>query len=344
MLNPRKVFAGAMLRAALCAVAVLALSACSKTADNNAASAAAADPAAAEKSKAVLTVNGTVVTQGQMDLLMRGQPPQRDAPAARQRLLDNLTLQIIASQEAEKKGLDKQADVQAQLAMSHTSALAQAYVKDYFANFKASDAELQAAYDKIKADASGTQYHARHILVKTEAEANAIIAKLKKDPNAFSDLAKAQSLDPVSKVKGGDLGWFDNKMMVPEFSNAVAQLSKGKFTETPVKTTFGYHVIVLDDTRPAADAVPPFEQLKPQLTQRVQQEDLKKALEDMKAKAKIEVAADATPAPVPPMPAVPGQPSVGQPMLVHPPVSVPAPAPASAPAPQPAAQDQQKKN
>ena len=269
---------------AACLFVSLAISACSKKADNN-----SADAAAQAKAKAVLTVNGTVISQGEMDMLMRQQPPQREAPAVRQRLIDNLTLQILASQEAAKKGFDKQPEVQDQLEMSKTSILAQSYVKDFFANHKVTDAQLQAAYDKMKADASGNQYRARHILVKTEDEAKAIIVKLNKDPNAFSDIAHAQSLDPVSKAKGGDLGWFDTKSMVPEFSDAVVKLGKGNITQEPVKSPFGYHVIVVDDIRPAADSLPPFEQLKPSLTQRVQQEDLKKTLEDLKSKAKIEI-------------------------------------------------------
>ncbi len=276
-------------RSVLCGVAaclfvLLAMSACSKSADKSVANAATPD-----KSKAVLTVNGTVVSQGEMDMLLRQQPAQREAPAARQRLIDNLTLQILASQEAVKKGFDKQPDVQDQMEMSKTSILAQSYVKDFFANHKITDAQLSAAYDKMKADASGNQYRARHILVKTEDEAKAIIVKLNKNPNAFSDIAKAQSQDPVSKAKGGDLGWFDGKTMVPEFADAVAKLEKGKISQEPVKSPFGYHVIVLDDVRPAADSIPPFEQMKASLTQRVQQEDLKKTLEDLKAQAKIEV-------------------------------------------------------
>lgn len=308
--------------ASLCLVAALAISACSKAADKD-------NAPEKDKTKAVLTVNGTVVTQGELDMLMRTQPGQREVPpAARAHMLDNLTLQILASQEAVKAGFDKKPEVQDQIDMSRTSILAQSFVKDYFANHKPSDAELQAAYDKMKADASGTQYHARHILVKTEAEAKAIIAKLNKDPKVFGDLAKAQSQDPVSKVKGGDLGWFDTKMMVPEFSAAVAKLEKGKFTEEPVKSTFGYHVIFLDDTRPASEAMAPFEQMKPSLAQRVQQEDLKKMLEDLKAKAKIEQAQVEQPAqpPAPPQ----AMPAPAQPM---PPQPAPQPAAPSQPAP-----------
>jgi peptidyl-prolyl cis-trans isomerase C len=101
-------------------------------------------------------------------------------------------------------------------------------------------------------------------------------------------------MDPGSKANGGDLGWFDSRAMVPEFSAAVSKLEKGKFTEEPVKTQFGYHVILLDDTR--ARAIPPLDQVKQQLQQQIQQQNLEKLLEDLKAKAKIEIAQAAAPA------------------------------------------------
>ncbi len=264
----------------------LMIAACSKTADKGTAQAATTTP---DQTRVAMTVNDTVVSQGELDMLLRQQPAQREAPAARQHTIDNLTLQILAAQEAAKKGFDKQAEVQDQIDMSRTSILAQSYVKDFFATHKPTDEQLNAEYDKIKAEASGNQYRARHILVKTEDEAKAIIARLNKDPNSFADLAKAQSQDPVSKAKGGDLGWFDSKTMVPEFTTAVAKLEKGKFTEQPVKSQFGYHVIALDDVRPAADSIPPFEQIKPSLAQRVQQDELKKTLDGLKSTAKIKI-------------------------------------------------------
>ncbi|MBV8634991.1 MAG: peptidylprolyl isomerase [Burkholderiaceae bacterium] len=262
----------------------LAISACSKNADKGVAQAATKE----DKTKAALTVNETVVTQGELDMIMRQQPGEREQPGARQHVIDNLELKILAAQDADKRGLAKSEEVQDQIALSKIQILSQSYVKDYFANHKPTDEQLKAEYEKIKAESSGNEFHARHILVKTEDEAKAIIAKLNKDPNSFAELNK-QSQDPVAKAKGGDLGWFDPKMMVPEFSAAVAKLEKGKFTEEPVKTTFGYHVIMLDDIRPKADSIPPFEQIKPQLAQRVQQEDLTKTLDALKAKAKIEV-------------------------------------------------------
>ncbi|MBX9869274.1 MAG: peptidylprolyl isomerase, partial [Burkholderiaceae bacterium] len=151
----------------------------------------------------------------------------------------------------------------------------------------------------------GSQFKARHILVEKEEEAKNIIAKLKKDVKAFDALAKAKSKDPGSKDKGGDLGWFDARSMVPEFGTAVAKLEKNKFTEEPVKSQFGYHVILLDDTRESP--VPTLEQVKPNLSQQLQQTNIRKLLDDLKAKAKIEITA--APATTPAAPAAASAPA-----------------------------------
>lgn len=268
------------------AVALLALSACTP---KDAAKEADKGPVAA-------TVNGAPISQKQVDMILKQQAAQGmpDNAESRKMIIDNLSLQLIVAQEAAKKGLEKLPDVAEQLEMTKQSILADAYVQDYMKTNPVTDAMLTAEYDKIKAQATGNQYKARHILVEKEDEAKDIIAKLKKDVKSFDALAKAKSKDPGSKDKGGDLGWFDPRGMVPEFGAAVAKLEKDKFTEEPVKSQFGYHVIMLEDTRP--NPIPTLEQVKPRLTQQVQQQNLKKMLDDMKAKAKIEIVAAPAPA------------------------------------------------
>jgi peptidyl-prolyl cis-trans isomerase C len=160
-------------------------------------------------------------------------------------------------------------------------------VQDFIKSNPVSDESLKAEYERIKSTITGTEYKARHILVEKEAEAGDIIARLKKDPGAFAKLAAEKSKDPGSKANGGDLGWFDPRGMVPEFGAAVSKLEKGKITETPVKTQFGYHVIQLEDSRPVA--APPFDEVKPEIAQQLGQQNLKKQLDDLKAKAKIEM-------------------------------------------------------
>ena len=269
------------------AIALFALSAC-----NDKDKAASAPSAAADTKEAVAaTVNGTPISKKQLDQIMQQQAGQGmpDNPETRKMVIDNLAMQIIVAQEAEKKGLDKVADVKEQLEMARLSIMANSFVRDYMKTATVTDDALKAEYDKFKATQGGNEYKARHILVGTEAEAKDIIAKISKDPKAFEALAKSKSKDPGSKDKGGDLGWFNPHNMVPEFGNAVAKLEKGKFTTEPVKSQFGYHVILLEDTRPLA--VPSLDEVKAGLTQQLQQQNLKKMLDDMKAKAKIDIVA-----------------------------------------------------
>lgn len=271
------------------AMALITLAACSPKDAEKSATTTAAAPATNSDKDIAATVNGSPISQKELELILKQQRGMPDTPETRKMIIENIALQMIAAQEAVKKGLDKAPDTLTELEMAKQSVLAQAYVQNFMKNDAVTDAQLTAEYDKLKAQSSGNQYKARHILVKTEDEAKAIIAKLNKDVKSFDSLAKKQSLDPGSKSKGGDLGWFDPQSMVPEFSAATAKLEKGKFTETPVKTQFGYHVIILDDTRANTANLPPLDQVKAGLTQQLQQQNLKKMLDDMKAKAKIEI-------------------------------------------------------
>ena len=287
------------------AASVLALGACD--------SAKKADQAAAPSGPTAATINGVAISQQTVDAIARQAAAQGrpDTPETRKAIIDQLALQMVVAEEAVKKGLDKSPEVVDQLNSMKQSVLANAYVRDYLKNNPVSDDMLKAEYDRIKASVSGNQYKARHILVEKEAEAKDIIARLKKDPAAFEKLAKERSKDPGSKPQGGDLGWFDPTQMVPEFGEAVTKLEKGKFTEVPVKTQFGYHVILLEDKKPVE--APPLDEVKPQLMQQVQQQNLRKQLDTLKSTAKIELAAGAAPAPTPAPAAAPASPAPAAP-------------------------------
>ncbi len=231
------------------AASVLALTACTKK-DPNAVPATPVTASAASDTVAA-RVNGVPIYAATVDMMVKertsqGQP---DSPELRKMIIENLAMQSLVAAEATKKGLDKSPETVRQMDILKQSLLANAFVQDYLKNNEVTDAMVKAEYDKLNAKSGGKEYKARHILVATEAEANDIIAKLKKDIKLFPALAKEKSKDPGSKANGGDLGWFNPAGMVPEFGAAVATLEKGKFTETPVKSQFGYHVIVLDDSR-----------------------------------------------------------------------------------------------
>ena len=263
---------------------VLALGACSPKPGDP----AATGPAAA-------TVNGKPISQRTIDMIVKqgGAAGHADSPEARKSIIDQLALQMVVAEEAVKKGLDKSPEVLDRINALRQSVLANAYVEDFIKSNPISEDALKAEYERIKASISGTEYMARHILVDKESEAKDIIARLKKDPAQFPKLAMEKSKDQGSKARGGELGWFDPRRMVPEFSAAVAKLEKGKFTEVPVKSQFGYHVILLEDSR--AIEAPPLEQVKAQISQQLQQQGVKKQIDALKAAAKIEIV-DAAPA------------------------------------------------
>jgi peptidyl-prolyl cis-trans isomerase C len=263
-------------------------------------------PAAGTNKGAIAaTVNGTPISESMVDMMLkqRSDLGREAGLEARKAFIDRLAMQLIITQEAVKKGFDKTPEVMDRLELSRQSILIDAFVQDYYKSNPISDDMLKAEYEKMKSQESGTEYQARHILVEKEAEAKEIIAKLNKNPKAFEALAKEKSQDRGSKANGGELGWFDPRGMVPEFAAAVTKLAKGNFTEEPVKTQFGYHVILLEDTR--AKSAPPLEQVKAQLTQHLQEQSLRKMLDDIKAKAKIEIVQSAAPAPAEAKPAEP---------------------------------------
>lgn len=245
----------------------------------------AINPAFAEDKSAAL-VNGVSIPQARIDLRVKAAAAQgqADSPELRKAIRDDMINLEVMAQEAVKTGLDKNADVVQQVELAKQSVLVGAFVQDYVKNHPISEDQLKQEYDKLKAKLGNKEYNTRHILVETEAEAKGIIAQLGKKAK-FEKLA-AKSKDTGSAAQGGSLGWAVPSNFVPEFANALLNLKKGEYTKEPVQSQFGWHVIKLDDTRELK--VPSFEEVKPQLQQRLQQQSIKKAIDELRAKAKIE--------------------------------------------------------
>ncbi len=246
----------------------------------------AASPALADSSKAAAVVNGVAIPQERLDMRVKvaanqGQP---DTPELRKALKDDLINLELLSQEAVKKGLDKQPETVQQLELVRESTLAGVYVQDYTKNHPISEDALKQEYDSLKEKLGKKEYKAAHILVGTEDEAKAVAAQLKKGTK-FEKLAKEKSKDPGSAPNGGDLGWNVPSNFVPQFSDTMVSLKKGQVS-APVQSQFGWHIIKLEDVRDLA--VPPFEQVKPNLMQRLQGQSVQKAIADLRANAKIE--------------------------------------------------------
>ncbi len=231
-------------------------------------------------------VNGKPIPSSRADVMVKqlsaqGQP---DSPQLRAMVKEELINREILMQEADKQGLTSSPDVKNQVEIARQSIAIRALVQDYLKKNPVKDPEIQAEYDKFKAQAGDKEYHARHILVEKEDDAKAIIAKLKGGAK-FEELAK-QSKDPGSAANGGDLDWASPASFVKPFSDAMVALKKGEITETPVKTQYGYHVIKLDDVRAAK--IPSLEEVKPQIAESLQQKKLHAFQENLRQKAKIQ--------------------------------------------------------
>ena len=231
-------------------------------------------PATPKRPSVAATVNGTNIAESQLETIFKqnGAEAMINDEALRARVIDQLAVQLIAAKEAAKKGLDKEAETKEQLEMARQSILATALVKDYVKKNPVTSDEINKEYEKLKASMNGKEFKARHILVKQEAEAKSLIAKLQANPKSFEALAKEKSIDPGSKANGGDLGWFDPGQMVPEFSAALNALQKDQITQEPVKTQFGYHIIQLEDSRDRQ--FPPVEDVSAKLEEQLQQKKL----------------------------------------------------------------------
>jgi peptidyl-prolyl cis-trans isomerase C len=239
----------------------------------------------------IAVVNGKPVPKARVDTIVSQVQKQAAArnqqvpPDLEKMVRDKVVTDEILSQEAERRGLGASPEFKSQMELARQSILIGLLSQDLDKKASVSDADVQKEYDKFKAQASGTEYKARHILVEKEDEAKAIVAQLKAGAK-FEDLAKKSSKDPGSAPNGGDLDFASPASYVPEFSQAMVALKKGEYTETPVKTQFGYHIIKLEDTRAAQ--FPPLADVKPQIQQRLAQQKAAALRDELRAKAKTD--------------------------------------------------------
>ena len=236
--------------------------------------------------KSAAMVNGVSIPQSRIDMRVKAatQQNQPDTPELRKSIREDMINLEVLAQEAAKLGLDKSTEVTQQIALARQTVLANAFVQDYVKNHPVSDDVLKQEYEKLKMNVGTKEYKARHILVETEAEAKSIIAQLGKKAK-FEKLA-AKSKDAGSAEHGGELEWAVPSNFVMPFATAMVSLKKGEYTKEPVQTQYGWHVIKLDDVRELK--VPSFDELKPQLQQRMQQQNVQNAITELRDKAKIE--------------------------------------------------------
>ena len=216
--------------------------------------------------------------------ISKEQHPEKLTPAQRQQIFSEYINRELLYQEAVKSGLDKNAMVKAEIENQRRNIIVSYTLKKLMGK-PPKQSDMQAVYEREMAN-PGHEYKTRHILVKTEEQAKQLILQLDNGKN-FTQLAMKHSIDASAK-KGGELGWFSDKQMVEEFSNATQQMSNGSYTRTPVKTRFGWHIIRLDGTREIP--APTFDEMKPRITALINNRRITAYIESLRKKAKVTVA------------------------------------------------------
>ncbi|HIJ38727.1 MAG TPA: parvulin peptidyl-prolyl isomerase [Rhodospirillaceae bacterium] len=255
----------------------------------------------------VATVNGKEIHRSQLAELQQSAPQLRQVPLEMvyEQLLDHVISGQLLLEQAKKQNLendpevkaqfkDAQAQIQQMVKDAQIQILQQVYLKRRI-DADISEDQIKAKYEDMKKNMPPQEeVKARHILLETEDAAKLVIADLKSGIS-FEDEAKAKSTDAASKANGGDLGYFGKQENVPEFTEAAFKLKAGEFSQTPVKTQFGWHVIKVEDRRPATP--PTYEQVKQSIKMQLGQQDAQKIIDGLKKTAKIErFKADGSPA------------------------------------------------
>jgi len=253
------------------------------------------------KQKNVATVNGIGIPQARLDFVAKsqlaqsqaqqgqpGQQPQQDTPEFRNNLREILITREILYQEAIKRKLDKNLDYQTQVDLARQQIILALLIEDLSKKLTPTEADLRKEYERVKAERgadAGKQYKSRHILVKEEAVALQIIADLDAGGD-FAAIAKEKSEDTGTKEEGGELDWSEAEGYVQPFGEALKTLKKGERTKEPVKTTYGYHIIELEDIKSVP--FPEFDQVKPQIQQQLATKMRDDYIADLRAKAKVQ--------------------------------------------------------
>lgn len=258
--------------------------------------AAAACSSANAGDKAFMTINGTPISQTTASMYadhLRANG-MSDPAMLQSQVREEITRRELLLEAAHKAGFDRKPDVVAEADTAYRKALAEAeatrqtiiirrYVEDFLAAHPADDAQLRATYDRMRAAGNGQEYKVREVVVKNEADANAIVRKLKNGAK-FQDALKDAGISQ-SGFNNMDSGWTTPGRFIKPVADAMQKLKNGGVTDPAINADDGYHVLQVDATRPLK--VPAFEEMKPMLVRQTQQEQVTKIIDDMRKSAVI---------------------------------------------------------
>jgi peptidyl-prolyl cis-trans isomerase C len=241
-------------------------------------------------SQNIAIVNGKAIPKSKLEQIINEVPGAKESKDIQDKIKTTLIDRELMLQEAYKRNLLSLPKVKLQIEEMRNAVLVGTVLDDYLNN-SINDAELKKYYELFAKNTSGKQYKSKHILVATEAEANAILASIQQGKK-FEDLAKEKSMDTGSGAQGGDLNWNKPDIFVPEFASALVALNKGETSKKSVKTQFGYHIIRLDDVKEGV--APSMAEVKPQIIEMLknnpewQKSKLDELRKTLRAKAKIQ--------------------------------------------------------
>ena len=239
----------------------------------------------------IATVNGAPISKGLFEISFRAAlaQGQKDSPQLREAIKNELINRQLIAQEVVKQGLDKEIDLQDQITQLKQNLYLQALIEDHFTKNPITNEQLREEYNKQKqflgnGTDSATQYKISQIVLGSESEAIAVIARLQAG-EAFSKAAKETSLDAATKSQGGVLGWVSVQQLAPPVANVVANLNKGSFSKSPIRLSDAWVIVRLDDARSAK--LPTFEASQNQLKQALIQQYLGETIKRLRESAKI---------------------------------------------------------
>jgi len=250
---------------------------------------AADEPAmpAVDLGDVIVSVDGQAISEPMLAYYARSRAQKESADLSaeeRDGLLEELIQLRLITNAAEAGDTLSDSEFLAEIELQRLQLIARRQITAHLQDNPATEAELQAAYEANLEQFAGAQYRARHILVEAEEEANSIIAELQQGAD-FQELARTRSTGP-SGPNGGDLGWFEADRMVPPFAAAVRAMEPGAFSDMPVQTRFGWHVILLEERSDAR--APGLDAVRADVTQLVEQQKVESYLEALRANALVE--------------------------------------------------------
>lgn len=255
--------------------------------------ATAADKVSIEKSGAetnrdVARVNDEGVSVALFELALKDQlrAGVQDSAALREGIRRELVLQTFLAQQAVKQRLDKAGDVQLRTEAARKSVLAAAWQQQWLQDNPVSDTEVQAEYAALATRSGDKEYQIRQVVLRDETSAHLVLEQVK-GGKKLEDLARSYSIDAASKAEGGLMPWVNAGVLVTPLGEVVSKAKVGQMVAEPVRTAVGWHVLELVAERPFA--LPPLEQIKPQLQQSLAQRKLEAAIQTEINKAKIQL-------------------------------------------------------